>query len=57
MGRTYDFVIRRGGDLVTVPVTSIATPESGTSAELMGADEWAAMWLFALLSPIALLAL
>ena len=57
VGRTYAFVIRRGGALVTVPVTSIARPESGTSAELMGADDWAAMWLFALFSAIALLAL
>ncbi len=53
----YDFVIRRGLDLVTVPVTSIATPESGTAAGLIGADEWALLWLFALLSAIALLAL
>jgi hypothetical protein len=57
VGRTYGFVIRRGGHFVTVPVTSIATPESATSAELKGADEWAALWLFALLSAIALLAL
>ena len=56
-GRSYDFVVRRGGDRVTIPVTSIATREINTVAGMMGADEWALLWVFALFSGIALLAL
>ena len=57
VGRTYDFVIRRGVALVTIPVTSIATPDTNTAAGLMGADEWALLWMYALFGGIALLAL
>ena len=56
-GRTYDFAIRRGGAIVMIPVTSIATAETSSVAGMMRADEWGFLCLFVLLGGIALLTL
>ncbi len=52
VGRTYEFVIRRGRTIVTVPVTSVDT-STGTGAQW---SAWGFFCFFVLLGGIALLA-
>ena len=52
-GRTYEFVIRRGGTAITVPVTNVDI----SIGFGMRWSEWAFLGFFVLLSGIALLAL
>lgn len=55
VGQTYDFVIRRGGTLVTVPVTSVSV-ESANNPSLEY-FRWIALCFYLLLGAITLLAL